>query len=125
MGTKSRGYVFEQRELNRKWSRVAVLEGHNDEISDIAWAPNMGRSFHLIATASKDEKVRIFKLVQKDFSWSVEIVATFDDHKKSVSRVEWNITGTILASSGEDGSVRLWKQSLANEWKNLCVIKGN
>ncbi len=28
---------------------------------------------------------------------------------KQVWRVEWNITGTILASSGDDGTVRLWK----------------
>lgn len=25
-------------------------------------------------------------------------------------RIEWNLTGTILASSGDDNYVRMWKQ---------------
>ena len=33
----------------------------------------------------------------------------FDDHNSQVWRVAWNATGTVLASSGDDGHVRLWK----------------
>lgn len=35
--------------------------------------------------------------------------AQFDDHHSQVWRLSWNITGTILCSSGDDGCVRLWK----------------
>ena len=35
--------------------------------------------------------------------------AQFDDHHSTVWRISWNITGTILASSGDDGCLRMWK----------------
>ena len=35
--------------------------------------------------------------------------AHFDHQGAQVWRVAWNVTGTILASSGDDGCVRLWK----------------
>ena len=46
------------------------------------------------------------------------------DHHAEVWRVEWNITGTILASSGDDGNVRFWKASLIGEWKLFSIIQG-
>lgn len=39
-------------------------------------------------------------------------------------RVEWNVTGTILASSGDDGAVSLWKLHFDDTWKTLAVIEG-
>lgn len=39
----------------------------------------------------------------------VRTVAKCSEHNSTVWRVAWNITGTILASSGDDGVVRLWK----------------
>ncbi|KAK5665690.1 epoxide hydrolase, soluble (sEH) [Batrachochytrium dendrobatidis] len=48
-----------------KWQPYEVLPGHGDTLCDIAWAPTMGRSYHLIATACKDGHVRIFKLTDE------------------------------------------------------------
>lgn len=60
---------------------------------------------------------RVFFLSRKDTSGSnsgmnkfeMRQVAVFDDHESQVWRVSWNVTGTVLASSGDDGCVRLWK----------------
>lgn len=41
--------------------------------------------------------------------FETKLVGQFDDHSAQVWRVSWNILGTILASSGDDGCVRLWK----------------
>lgn len=41
----------------------------------------------------------------------VHVPAQFEDHGCTVWRVCWNITGTILASSGDDGCVRMFKCS--------------
>lgn len=39
----------------------------------------------------------------------VQTVAQFDDHNCTVWRICWNVTGTVLASSGDDGCVRMFK----------------
>lgn len=41
--------------------------------------------------------------------FETKLVGQFEDHNSQVWRVSWNILGTILASSGDDGCVRLWK----------------
>lgn len=40
------------------WTRAFEIRGHGDTVLDVAWAPHMGRSYHLIATACKDHRVR-------------------------------------------------------------------
>lgn len=54
--------------------------------------------------------------------FEIKTVAQFDDHLSQVWRVSWNITGTILASSGDDGTVRMWKSNYLDNWKPLGVL---
>ncbi|OBZ78097.1 Nucleoporin seh1 [Grifola frondosa] len=102
-------------------------------ITSVAWAPSCGRSYHLVATGGRDGHVRIWRVKpptpdddqdggdgEADITegrWSASIVGDFDDHKFAVGRVEWNITGTILSSSGNDGRIRLWKMTAGNVWR--------
>jgi len=126
-GLDSNVKIWEYNETYRKWVHVETLPHTNGTIiHDVSWAPNMGRNYHLVATASKDQKVKIWKITIQQEKQKIEAkeIASFDDHHAEVWRVEWNITGTILASSGDDGSVRLWKANFANEWKSLSVITG-
>eukprot|EP01120_Amphizonella_sp_Union-15-10_P017471 TRINITY_DN9706_c0_g1_i1.p1 TRINITY_DN9706_c0_g1~~TRINITY_DN9706_c0_g1_i1.p1 ORF type:complete len:326 (+),score=58.38 TRINITY_DN9706_c0_g1_i1:45-1022(+) len=123
----AKGKVWEYNEQQRKWILLLELSGHTNTINDIAWAPNIGRSYHLIATASKDTTVCIWKIQWikgRDGSKpEVKQLACFQDHNAEVWRVEWNVTGTILASSGDDGCVRLWRANPLKEWKPLYVIR--
>lgn len=41
----------------------------------------------------------------------IEIIARLDAHKNEVWRLSWNILATCFASSGDDGTVRIWKKS--------------
>lgn len=123
-------------DAHNKWQAFESLGGHSDAVCDVAWAPTMGRTYHLIASASKDGHVRIFKLSETNHAsgttglttgqpkkrYRVDLIADFSDHQAEVWRVEWNITGTILSSSGDDGKIRLWKASFLDDWKLISVI---
>ena len=75
------------------------------------------RSYHLIATACKDGHFRIFKLTPSPATqrFAVECVADIDVHSSEIWRCEWNVSGTVVSSSGDDGRVRLWKGGLGGE----------
>ncbi|RIB02352.1 hypothetical protein C2G38_2125427, partial [Gigaspora rosea] len=60
--------------------------------------------------------LEFFKLSNKPDGYFVENIAMLLDH------VEWDITGTILSSSGDDGKVRLWKSSHNSGWKCMSFI---
>ncbi|KAF5369231.1 hypothetical protein D9757_010044 [Collybiopsis confluens] len=99
---------------------------NSNATTSVSWAPGCGRSYHLLATGGRDGHVRIWKVTapipeddevveEADHRWEATLVADFDDHRTAaggvgqVGKVEWNVTGTILSSTGTDGRVRLWK----------------
>ncbi|KAK2193025.1 hypothetical protein NP493_18g06014 [Ridgeia piscesae] len=130
--------IFEYSDNTRKWTRVETIMTVTDSVRDVAFAPNLGRSYHMLAIASKDVTVMTLKpLTRKDLGgtgtsvtpgiskYEIHQVAQFDDHHSQVWRLSWNITGTILASSGDDGCVRLWKANYLDNWKCISVLQAD
>lgn len=64
-------------------------------ITSVSWAPSCGRSYHLVATGSRDGRVRIWRVrppapaedededvgMDGDGAWAASVVGDFDDHK--------------------------------------------
>lgn len=69
------------------------------------------RTYHCVITffSNLDPPDRKESTSTGPTKFEVQIVAQFDNHNSQVWRVSWNITSTLLASSGDDGCVRLWK----------------
>ncbi|XP_065332480.1 nucleoporin SEH1 isoform X1 [Cloeon dipterum] len=122
--------LYEYSENSRRWAKAESLNAVTEPVHDITFAPNFGRSYHLLAIASRDVKLVILRPLEDSTEtatgltkFSVEIAARFEDHYSVVWRVSWNITGTILASSGDDNCVRLWKANYAGVWRCVEVLR--
>jgi len=95
----------------------------------LSFAPNLGRSYHLLAVASKYVQILQLKPISGvsdpnlPTKYEVRHLQQFNEHNTQVWRVCWNVTGTILASSGADGTVRLWKANYLGNWKCLNVLR--
>ncbi|XP_037953439.1 protein SEC13 homolog [Teleopsis dalmanni] len=103
------------RETNDRWIEENRLEGHSDWVRDVACAPSIGLARSQIASASQDRHVIIWNSADL-ITWSSTILHTFDDVVWSVS---WSVTGNILAVTGGDNKVTLWKENNENQW--ICL----
>mmetsp|Transcript_29405 Transcript_29405/g.33778 ORF Transcript_29405/g.33778 Transcript_29405/m.33778 type:complete len:355 (+) Transcript_29405:101-1165(+) len=129
--------IYRYSDASRNWGLYLRLEGHvspRKGVLDVAWSPDVGRSYHLISSCGRDGLLKVHKLKKvnnsndtggnNSESRSLEIessqtLATRDE----VWRCSWNVTGTVLASSGDGGIVELWKSDFKGNWK--CVSKVN
>ena len=108
-----------------KWRCVVprLEPPHDDQCNDVAWAPNLGRSFHLIATAGKDGNVRIYTLRwdEAKAAWAQAGAGLqLRGHGAQVWRVSFNSSGSLLASTGDDGCTRVWKADYSGAWRGIA-----
>ncbi|RWS05287.1 protein SEC13-like protein [Dinothrombium tinctorium] len=92
------------------------LEGHSDWVRDVAWSPSIGVLKSYIASCSQDRRVLIWSLDGPSNTWTYKVLHTFDD---VVWHVSWSAMGNILAVSGGDNKISLWKENLNGDW--ICI----
>ncbi|KAH3746005.1 Nucleoporin seh1 [Pelomyxa schiedti] len=148
--TETKVKIWEHSAETRSWVSYADLDSGTDGTNDIAWAPSLGRSYYLIAVAPKrgvTKHVRLYRLTRdagpnkynlQELSLpppphALELESVHDQQPHhplpstqssklvSVRRLEWNITGTVLAASFDDGTIILWKQALTGDWIVVSV----
>ncbi|XP_040578972.1 nucleoporin SEH1 [Lepeophtheirus salmonis] len=117
-------FIFQYNESHRCWIKVESFSHVSEPVHDLAFAPNVGRSYNILAVASKDLQIITLK-PNNESGYEVRLAGQYDDHGSTVWRVCWNVTGTILASSGDDGYVRLWKCNYLDNWRCVAILKGD
>lgn len=105
------------------WTHRNELDSSNDAtVSDIAWAPLLGRPYDIVAVAH-GTCVTLWSISGPADELDMHIIAKLE-HDVHVWQVGWNMTGNWLAASTEDNTVCLWRPDLAGEWLLLNVIQG-
>lgn len=111
--------IWDYNPENNSYSTSKVLEGHTDWVRDVSWSPSiLSRSY--IASASQDKTVRIWT---SDASNPNEWTSQQLEFDAVIWRVSWSLSGNILAVSGGDNKVSLWKENLKGEWEKVKDVE--
>lgn len=134
--------IYRYMDGQRSWVEAIRLPCHATAngiprgVLDAAWAPNVGRSYHLIATCGKDNQLKVHRVKRgrggkgdseggPSSASSLVYEGTEVLDQSQSWRCQWNVTGTVLASSGDGGVVRLWKSDFQGRWKCVSEIVGD
>ncbi|KAI9860386.1 MAG: GTPase-activating protein S13 [Vezdaea acicularis] len=110
--------IWEWSPDTKTYTTQATLRGHTDWVRDVAWSPStLSRSY--IASASQDKSVRIWTATPAAPNEWTSTVLNFE---AVVWRASWSLSGNVLAVSGGDGKVTLWKENLKGGWEVVREI---
>ncbi|KAF5734771.1 hydroquinone glucosyltransferase [Tripterygium wilfordii] len=120
--------VWEFDQAHQRWlpvAELALVDDKADQVFAVAWAPNIGRPYEVIAVATH-KGITIWHLGMNpdvDGRLSLERVALLSGHNGEVWQMEWDMSGMTLASTGRDGSVRLWQSNLNGIWNQQAAFE--
>ena len=115
--------IWNWSQVSGSYDLMTTLQGHSDWVRDVAWSPtHLSKSY--IASASQDRTVRIWTLpanadVGDAQAWKCEEL----NFEVVVWRVSWSMAGNVLAVSGGDNRVSLWKEKLKGGWECVKTIE--
>jgi protein transport protein SEC13 len=95
-------------------------------VRDVSWSPTtLARSY--IASASQDKTVRIWTCDTVPASGAAPAAeqwkSTVLNFDAVLWRVSWSLSGNVLAVSGGDNKVTLWKENLKGEWECVKTVE--
>ncbi|QLQ79163.1 hypothetical protein HG537_0B05110 [Torulaspora globosa] len=91
------------------------LEGHSDWVRDVAWSPSiLLRSY--IASVSQDRTCIIWSQEHTGGPWKKTMLQQ-NKFTDVLWRASWSLSGNILALSGGDNKITLWKEDLQGNWE--------
>uniref|UniRef100_A0A2P2QMS6 Uncharacterized protein MANES_02G011800 n=1 Tax=Rhizophora mucronata TaxID=61149 RepID=A0A2P2QMS6_RHIMU len=120
--------VWEFDQAHQRWLPVAELSSpadKSDQVFAVAWAPNIGRPYELIAVATH-KGITIWHVglnPELDGRLSVERVALLSGFEGEVWQMEWDMSGMTLATTGTDGMIRLWQSNLNGVWQEQAAFE--
>ena len=117
----SRIIIYRYLSSTRQWQSLMTLSSRGP-VTSVAWAPNVGRSFHWIA-ATENQSLYVYQLTRKN-DLELEVSHVLEE-TAPMWKCQWNVTGTVLASSGDAGVVQLWKADQNQQWKCVSQIHGD
>ena len=104
--------VFTFNVATAQWELTVGLKGHMDWVRDVSWSPGL-LSKTYVASGSQDKTVRIWtfsagegRSMGDEGSWKCNVL----NFECQIWRVSWSLSGNVLAVSGADNRVSLWKE---------------
>ena len=86
---------------------IHVFEGHTDAVLAVAWSP-----IHpdLVATGGQDDAAFLWRVGQEAYERTQGTLSTSElsGHTDSVASVAFNSKGSLLATGGMEGVVKIW-----------------
>lgn len=107
--------VWNYDETAKTYVIEATLQGHSDWVRDVAWSPSvLLRSY--IASVSQDKTCIIWTQADSKDPWKKTLLQE-EKFPDVLWRASWSLSGNILALSGGDNKVTLWKENLEGSWE--------
>jgi WD40 repeat protein len=93
-----------------------IFQGHDGPVRRISWSQDN----KYLASAGEDRTVRVWDTVKRQAAgpagiFNLKELSIFRGHHGQVSSLTWSPDGTRLATSSNDGTVKLWAARTGNE----------
>ncbi|KAI8049032.1 WD40-repeat-containing domain protein [Syncephalis plumigaleata] len=114
--------LWKYNDISKAWELEETLDGHQDWVRDVAFAPSIGLPKTYLASCSQDKSVLIWTQETPGTNWQ-KVSLRAERFPDVVWRVSWSLSGNVLAVSSGDNKITLWKENLKGEWECINEVE--